>query len=148
VRAARAARNAQKEQITVVAAPQQAEKPLQWFGDLLGAFLIIGTGAFLLGAGARGGQTLSAPTAAAADSLFGSPSSTSTSRSSSNPARANADYPYRGSSGMSYQYDLSRPQDQIRYDIDPRAQIRDSISVDPRRDLDRSMGQVGGGAKR
>jgi len=57
-------------------------------------------------------------------------------------------YPYQSSTGMQYQYDLSRPPDQIRYGIDPRAQIRDSISVDPRRDLDRSMGQVGGGAKR
>lgn len=57
-------------------------------------------------------------------------------------------YPYRGSSGAEYKYDLSKPADQTRYGIDPGAQIRDSISVDPRRDLDRSLGQQGGGARR
>lgn len=64
------------------------------------------------------------------------------------PASSDAQYPYRGTSGMEYKYDLSKPQDQTRYGIDPGAQIRDSISVDPRRDLDRSMGEIGGGAKR
>lgn len=52
---------------------------------------------------------------------------------------------YRGSSGAQYQYDLSKPRDQVRYEIDPRAQLRDQISVDPRRDLDRSLDQFGGG---
>lgn len=52
---------------------------------------------------------------------------------------------YQGSSGARYQYDLSKPTDQLRYEIDPGAQLRDQISVDPGRDLDRSIGQHGGG---
>jgi TPR repeat protein len=61
---------------------------------------------------------------------------------------SNANYPYRGSSGTQYQYDLSKPGDQIRYEVDPAAQLRDGLSVDPRRDLDRDLGQVGGGIRR
>ena len=55
---------------------------------------------------------------------------------------------YRGSSGAQYQYDLSKPRDQARYEIDPRAQLRDELSVDPRRDLDRDFGQRGAGILR
>ena len=62
--------------------------------------------------------------------------------------QGNPNYRYQGPTGTQYQYDLSRPQDQIRYEVDPRAQLRDSISVDPRRDLDRDLGRYGGGAKR
>lgn len=51
---------------------------------------------------------------------------------------------YRGASGARYRYDLSNPGDQVRYSVDPGAQLRDSISVDPKRDLDRSLGQYGG----
>jgi hypothetical protein len=53
---------------------------------------------------------------------------------------------YRGSSGALYNYDLSNPSDQLRYSVDPGAQLRDSINVDPRIELDRSLGQYGGGA--
>jgi hypothetical protein len=52
---------------------------------------------------------------------------------------------YSGSSGASYQYDLSSPLDRNRYSIDNSAQIRDSLNVNPRRQLDQSMGQYGGG---
>ena len=55
---------------------------------------------------------------------------------------------YRGSSGLQYQYDLNRPQDELRYGIDPKAQLRDSMSIDPRRDFDLGMGQRGGDARR
>ena len=53
---------------------------------------------------------------------------------------------YRGSSGALYQYDLSNPSDQLRYSVDPGAQLRDEI--DPRVQLDRSLGQYGGGVGR
>jgi len=57
-------------------------------------------------------------------------------------------YRYRGSSGKEYQYDLSRPQDELRYELDLGAQMRDQLNVDPRIELDRELGQYGGGAKR
>lgn len=62
--------------------------------------------------------------------------------------QGNPNYRYQAPSGMQYQYDLSQPQDQVRYAVDPSAQIRDSINVDPRRELDRDLGLMGGGAKR
>jgi len=55
---------------------------------------------------------------------------------------------YQGSSGAGYQYDLNNPADQLRYGVDPMAQLRDSISVDPRVEMDRSLGQQGGGIER
>jgi hypothetical protein len=55
---------------------------------------------------------------------------------------------YESRFGTRYQYDLSKPSDRLRYEVDPSAQIRDEMSVDPRRDLDRDMGQYGGGIKR
>ena len=57
-------------------------------------------------------------------------------------------YQYRGSSGTEYQYDLSRPADKNKYELDIGAQIRDQLNVDPRRELDRDRGQSGGGVKR
>jgi hypothetical protein len=63
------------------------------------------------------------------------------------PALANDDSNkgFESSTGTQYEYDLGTPSGQIRYDVDPSAQIRDSISVDPRRDIDKSLGQHGGG---
>ncbi len=52
---------------------------------------------------------------------------------------------YRGISGARYQYDLSNPSDRARYTVDPQAQLRDSISVDPQRGIDQDLGQAGGG---
>lgn len=63
-------------------------------------------------------------------------------------ARATREAGYRGLSGTSYRYDLSDPGQQMRYEMDPMAQMRDSISIDPRRDIDRSIGQFGGGIER
>jgi hypothetical protein len=59
--------------------------------------------------------------------------------------RAARDARYQGSFGTRYKYDLSRPSDQFRYQMDPGAQLRDQIQIDPRVDLDRSLGQYGGG---
>ena len=69
---------------------------------------------------------------------------------SNNPYNRSGDpnYRYQGSSGTQYQYDLSRPSDQIRYETDVRAQMRDELSVDPRRELDQGLGPYGGGIRR
>ena len=60
----------------------------------------------------------------------------------SNPydSYGNPQYRYKGSSGLRYRYDLSKPGDRIRYQLDIDAQIRDSINPDPRIDLDRELG--------
>ncbi len=58
------------------------------------------------------------------------------------------DYPYHGASGARYRYDLSNPGDAIRYSVDPGSQLKDSISVDPRREIDQGIGQYGGGIER
>lgn len=60
----------------------------------------------------------------------------------------NPNYRYQGSSGTQYQYDLSKPSDQLRYELDLGAQMRDELSVDPRRELDQGLGQYGGGIRR
>ena len=53
---------------------------------------------------------------------------------------------YHSSSGTRYKYDLSNPSDQALYEADAAAQARDSAN--PRVQLDREMGQYGGGAER
>jgi len=55
---------------------------------------------------------------------------------------------YKSSTGTCYKYDLSNPGDQIRYSIDLNAQLLDSINVNPSVDIDRGIGQFGGGIKR
>ena len=62
-----------------------------------------------------------------------------------NPYDNNSGDRYQGSSGNTYQYDMSNPVDRNSYSIDLDAQRRDSMSVDPTRSMDRSMGQYGGG---
>jgi hypothetical protein len=47
--------------------------------------------------------------------------------------------------GLNYKYDLSNPADKLMYDVDPAAKVMDGINVDPRVNIDRSMGQYGGG---
>lgn len=56
------------------------------------------------------------------------------------------EYPYKSFSGTSYKYDLTKPVDRIKYEIDPASQVHDSIN--PWIDIDRGFGQYGGGAKR
>ena len=55
------------------------------------------------------------------------------------------DYKYQGSSGAKYKYDLSNDIDRMKYDMDESAKIKDSINADPRIEMDRDMGQYGGG---
>jgi hypothetical protein len=52
---------------------------------------------------------------------------------------------YKSRYGNEYEYDLSRPSDQIRYETDVRAQMRDELDIDPRREIERDLGQFGGG---
>jgi hypothetical protein len=52
---------------------------------------------------------------------------------------------YESSFGTKYQYDLSDPSDSIDYSVDLDAQMRDQLSVDPNRNLDRGMNEYGGG---
>lgn len=47
--------------------------------------------------------------------------------------------------GNCYEYDLSKPGDQIRYEIDESAKLRDSVNVNPKREVEHSTGQYGGG---
>ncbi|MCP5273857.1 MAG: sel1 repeat family protein [Burkholderiales bacterium] len=56
------------------------------------------------------------------------------------------EYPYKSFSGTSYKFDLTKPFDRIKYEIDPASQVFDSIN--PWVDIDRDFGQYGGGAKR
>ena len=52
---------------------------------------------------------------------------------------------YESSFGNRYEYDLNNPSDRVMYEVDPNAQIRDSIDVNPVRDVERSIGEYGGG---
>ena len=74
-----------------------------------------------------------------AGSLFDNP------YGSRNDNNHKSEYKYEGSSGARYKYDLSDPSDRIDYSMDYDAQMNDKLSVSPDRDLDRQMGQFGGG---
>lgn len=58
---------------------------------------------------------------------------------------ANPDAGYQGSSGTRYQYDMNNPSDSNRYSTDLNAERRDQMNLDTRRNLDRGLGQKGGG---
>ena len=60
-------------------------------------------------------------------------------------AERNKEYPYESNTGTRYKYDLSNPADKVLYDVDPAAQVLDSVN--PMVDIDRDMGQYGGGAE-
>ena len=53
---------------------------------------------------------------------------------------------YESSFGNRYEYDLNDPSDRVMYEVDPSAQLRDSIDVNPVRELERGIGEYGGGA--
>lgn len=59
---------------------------------------------------------------------------------------------YKSAGGARYKYDLNRPTDQIRYETDVGAQLRDEIdgwTKSPSRELQEEIrGQRGGGVKR
>ena len=65
-----------------------------------------------------------------------------------NSGNTNSNRGYESSFGNRYEYDLSRPGERVRYGADPGAQVRDSIDVNPTRDLERQTGQFGGGMYR
>jgi len=65
-------------------------------------------------------------------------------QNNSNNQRDNS---YQGYSGQKYQYDLNNQADNLRYQLDPNAQIRDELNANPKADIDRSLGQRGGGAR-
>lgn len=52
---------------------------------------------------------------------------------------------YQSNSGANYQYDLNKPTEKNRYSTDLDAQRRDQMNSDPRKNMDRSSGQRGGG---
>jgi hypothetical protein len=53
---------------------------------------------------------------------------------------------YDSYSGTQYEYDLNNPSDSLQYSIDLEAKRRDSMNLSTSRDLDRGLGQYGGGA--
>jgi hypothetical protein len=61
------------------------------------------------------------------------------------PNNEQGDPYYRGPTGLKYEYDLSNQYDQMRYENDAGAQMRDENSSDVRRELDRDLGRPGGG---
>ncbi len=62
-----------------------------------------------------------------------------------NEAERNEEYPYESTTGTRYKYDLNNPSDKIMYNVDPAAQVMDRVN--PMVDIDRGMGQYGGGAE-
>ena len=56
-----------------------------------------------------------------------------------------SEYKYESHTGTKYEYDLSDPSDSVKYDVDPAAQVMDDIN--PMVDIDRGMGQYGGGSE-
>jgi len=56
-------------------------------------------------------------------------------------------YKYKSSTGNRYKYDLSKPGDRMKYELDLGAQMKDKISmpVNPSVDIDRGLGHYGGG---
>lgn len=61
--------------------------------------------------------------------------------------KANGTLGYTGKSGQNYEYDLSKPLDRLKYEHDPKAQLKDKMSSFGNRTMiDRNAGQDGGGA--
>ena len=62
-----------------------------------------------------------------------------------NNTTGDSQYKYESNTGTKYKYDLNNPSDRIMYGVDPAAKIRDSVN--PMVDIDRGMGQYGGGSQ-
>lgn len=56
-------------------------------------------------------------------------------------------YKYKGNSGVCYKYDLSKALDRQSYEMDLSAHLNDSIKIELGIDMDRRIGQYGGGIK-
>lgn len=61
------------------------------------------------------------------------------------PIKTDSGTEYKSRLGNTYKYDLSRPSDQLKYQLDVGSQLRDQLDVDPRRTLERDLGQYGAG---
>lgn len=61
-----------------------------------------------------------------------------------NSDSSDSEYGYESNAGTRYKYDLSNHGDRVMYDTDPAAQIMDEVN--PMVDIDRGMGQYGGGS--
>ena len=61
--------------------------------------------------------------------------------------KSDDDAKYEGISGTKYKYDLSDPIDRMNYSLDLDAQMNDKLNapINPGVELDRSLGQYGGG---
>ena len=60
------------------------------------------------------------------------------------------EYKYEGSSGTRYKYDLSEPDDRMKYKLDVDAQIKDKVYMPtkPGVKIDRGLNQYGGGVEK
>lgn len=54
-------------------------------------------------------------------------------------------FKYKGYTGTQYKYDLNNPVDRVRYDTDPVGKLMDDTN--PLVNIDRGLGQYGGGSK-
>jgi len=71
------------------------------------------------------------------------------SRSDIREIEEKSEYGYEGSSGTRYKYDLSEPDDKMKYDLDVDAQMNDKVYMPtkPGVKIDRGLNQYGGGVE-
>jgi len=86
-------------------------------------------------------------------SSYKSNSSSSNSNSSSYKSytpklNSNSSSGYKSSFGSTYKYDLSKQSDRIKYKSDPAAQLIDNLGSQYIRELERKIGEYGGGINR
>ena len=60
-------------------------------------------------------------------------------------SNSNTSSGYNSSFGNTYEYDLNNPSDRARYRADPKAKLRDRLNINPRRRIERNIGQYGSG---
>ncbi len=56
-----------------------------------------------------------------------------------------SEYKYESVTGTKYKYDLSKPEDKIKYSVDPAAKVMDDVN--PMVEIDKGLGQDGGGSE-
>jgi len=63
--------------------------------------------------------------------------------------KQDSEYKYKSSTGTQYKYDLSKPDDRLKYGVDVDAQLNDNINMktNPNVNIDRNMNQYGGGVE-
>jgi len=62
-------------------------------------------------------------------------------------AGGSSDTGYKSSFGKRYEYDMNSISDQMRYEMDPGAQMRDEVykDINPYREMEEDLGEKGGG---